>query len=111
MRRHFSLQRRSRVHRAVAPRATSLSLCEQWAKLSGVLSSSIANAAAAQEMQQAATRQLDLAQYGLTTLVDQLSAVMTVPGHRARNATVHKLASYEIAASDVASSSGRALAA
>ena len=34
--------------------------------------------------------QLDLAQYGLTTLVDELSAVMDMQGRR-RRATVHVL--------------------
>jgi hypothetical protein len=34
--------------------------------------------------------QLDLAQYGLTTLVDELSAVMDMQGRR-RHATVHVL--------------------
>ncbi|MEQ1669701.1 MAG: hypothetical protein ABL893_02470 [Hyphomicrobium sp.] len=95
-------------------RAPRLSLADQWTKLSGVLNASVANAAAAQSMQQAATRQLDLAQYGLTTLVDELSAVMTVPGRSRRNATLHTLGNgYDVtggyeAARPVA---GRALAA
>lgn len=66
-----------------------MTLADQWAKISAVLISSVDGARVATEMQSAATQQLDLAQYGLITLVDELSAVMAMPGRRSRSATVH----------------------
>lgn len=86
----------ARVQAAPAPRVASpqqitrpMTLADQWAKISEVLISSVDGARVATEMQSAATQQLDLAQYGLITLVDELSAVMTMPGRRSRSATVH----------------------
>lgn len=85
----------AKVQAAPAPRAASpqhtrpMTLADQWAKISEVLISSVDGARVATEMQSAATQQLDLAQYGLITLVDELSAVMTMPGRRSRSATVH----------------------
>lgn len=66
-----------------------MSLADQWSKVSSILLQSVDGARIATEMQSAATQQLDLAQYGLITLVDELSAVMTIPGRRSRGATVH----------------------
>lgn len=66
-----------------------MTLTDQWSKVSAVLVRSVDGARLATEMQSAATQQLDLAQYGLLTLVDELSAVMTIPGRRSRSATVH----------------------
>ncbi len=61
-----------------------LSNSDQWAKLSGVLTVAIACADDACRRQIAATQQLDLAQYALSTLADELAAVMTLPGRRER---------------------------
>lgn len=66
-----------------------MSVADQWSKISTVLVRSVDSARCASEMQIAATQQLDLAQYGLLTLVDELSSVMTIPGRRSRSATVH----------------------
>ncbi len=71
-----------------------LSSTDQWAKLSGVLTSAIARADDACRRQVAATQQLDLAQYALSTLADELSAVMSLPGRRER-APVYR---FEVAA-------------
>ena len=78
-------------HEAV-PVATPkrLSLAEQWIRLTGVLSTAISGAQNAGQLQAAATQQLDLAQYALSTLMDELAAVMTVPGRR-EPASVHVL--------------------
>ncbi len=54
------------------------------------MSTAIAGAKSAADLQSSATQQLDLAQYGLTTLMDELSAVMSVPGRRER-AQVYRL--------------------
>ena len=89
-----------------------LTLTEQWAKVTSVLTLSVDGALAVQTMQAAAMQQLDLAQYGLSTLVDELSAVMTVPGRRSIGATVHTFGSgldmAETRSTDIA---GQALAA
>lgn len=86
-----------------------MTLADQWSKISGVLVRSVDGARIANEMQSAATQQLDLAQYGLLTLVDELSAVMTIPGRRSRSATVH---AFNSAADSIdLLSGGRALAA
>lgn len=68
-----------------------ISLADQWQSLSGTLTQAIGRAEQAHVLQSAATRQLDLAQYGLSTLMDELSAVMTVPGRRGP-AMVHRFA-------------------
>lgn len=72
-----------------AQQSRPMTLADQWAKISTVLIGSVDGARIATEMQSAATQQLDLAQYGLITLVDELSAVMNIPGRRNRSATVH----------------------
>lgn len=61
-----------------------LSAAAQWARVTDVVSTAIAGAKSAVELQSSATQQLDLAQYGLSTLMDELSAVMAVPGRRER---------------------------
>ena len=59
-----------------------LTPASQWLKLSGVLSAAGERARTASVLQETATRQLDLAQYGLITLRDELSVVMTMPSRR-----------------------------
>jgi hypothetical protein len=71
--------------------AATLSLADQWAKLSGILMGAVNQAENAQHLQKAATQQVDLAQYALSTLVDELSAVMSVEGRRDRKAELHIL--------------------
>ena len=85
--------RRAAAHGEVAYANASLgraplTVAQQWSRLASVLESAISGAANAGRRQAAATQQLDLAQYGLSTLGDELAAVMHVPGRRER-ATVH----------------------
>lgn len=100
---------------AIAPLQTTMreasrpmTLADQWSKVSAVLARSVDGARIATDMQSAATQQLDLAQYGLITLVDELSAVMSIPGRRSRSATVH---AFNGTSADSSPMSGRALAA
>lgn len=72
---------------AVAPMTHS----QQWDKVSGVLSSAIASASSARQLQAGAAQQLDLATYALYNLFDELSAVMSEPLVR-EAAVVHRLA-------------------
>ncbi len=67
-----------------------LSLAEQWSQISGIVMGAATRAEEATRCHASATLQLDLAQYALTSLVDELSAVMDVGGRR-RRATVHVL--------------------
>jgi hypothetical protein len=67
-----------------------ITLAEQWAKLTAIIKGAASRAEEATRCHSAAALQLDLAQYGLTTLVDELSAVMDMQGRR-RRATVHIL--------------------
>ena len=62
---------------------------DQWQRVSGTLTQAVSRAEQAHTLQTAATRQLDLAQYALITLMDELSAVMTVPSRRGP-AMVHR---------------------
>ena len=75
--------------RAVPQAIRPMTLADQWSRVTAVLSQSVDGARVASEMQSAATQQLDLAQYGLITLMDELSTVMAIPGRRSRSATVH----------------------
>lgn len=98
---------------AIAPQtlrdaSRPMTLADQWSKVSAVLARSVDGARIATDMQSAATQQLDLAQYGLITLVDELSAVMSIPGRRSRSATVH---AFNGTSADSSPMSGRALAA
>ena len=67
-----------------------LTLAEQWARLVHIIKAAFSRAEEAARCHSAAALQIDLAQYGLITLVDELSAVMEMPGRR-RRATVHVL--------------------
>jgi hypothetical protein len=67
-----------------------MTLAEQWNRLAAIIKTAVSRADEATRCQAAAAVQLDLAQYGLTTLVDELSAVMDMQGRR-RRATVHVL--------------------
>lgn len=91
------------AHTASAQRLTA---ADQWSKLSNILQTSVGRATAAEQNQLSATRQLDLAQYALTTLVDELSAVMTLPGRRSRTATLHMFGSGQDAFVEVAKQTG-----
>ncbi len=84
-----SRRRVASVRRDAAKAPVRISLAAQWQRLTETLTQSIDRAEHAQQLQAAATRQLDLAQYAMTTLMDELSAVMTVPGRRA-SAVVHR---------------------
>ncbi|CAA2143518.1 hypothetical protein [Hyphomicrobium sp. ghe19] len=67
-----------------------LSISEQWGHISGIITGAASRAEEATRCHASATLQLDLAQYALTSLVDELTAVMDVGGRR-RRATVHVL--------------------
>jgi hypothetical protein len=67
-----------------------LTLAEQWAALSDIIKGAFFSAEEATRCHKSAALQLDLAQYALTSLVDELSAVMDVGGRR-RKATIHVL--------------------
>ncbi len=66
---------------------------QQWVRLSAVLTTAVSGAEQARKLQGAATQQLDLAQYGISTLLDELSAVMKVSNRRESKATLHVLGS------------------
>lgn len=72
--------------RQVEPRRLTLS--EQWNHIATIVTGAASRAEEAARCHASATLQLDLAQYALTSLVDELSAVMDVGGRR-RRATVH----------------------
>jgi predicted amidohydrolase len=76
--------RSSRSQAIHQPASARLSPADQWSSVSAVLEASVAGAEEAHKLQTAATQLLDLAQYGISTLVDELSAVMTIPGRRDR---------------------------
>jgi hypothetical protein len=67
-----------------------LSLAEQWAKVSAIVLGASAKADEASKCHSSAAMQLDLAQYGLTSLLAELTIVMDV-GVRPMPATVHVL--------------------
>jgi hypothetical protein len=67
-----------------------LTVGEQWDYLAGVIRGASSRAEEMTRCQESAALQLDLAQYGLTTLIDELSAVMDMQGRR-RRATIHVL--------------------
>lgn len=71
---------------------TRMTPAQQWDKVSGVLTSAIASAANAKELQAGAAQQLDLATYALYNLFDELSAIMSEPLVR-EAAVVHRLPS------------------
>ncbi len=73
-----------------APEPRRLTITDQWGYLSDVIKDAAARAEEAARCHTSAALQLDLAQYALTSLVDELSAVMDVGGRR-RRATVHIL--------------------
>jgi hypothetical protein len=77
---------------AHVPVADRMAATDQWATLSNVLAGATRGAMAAERLQVSATQQLDLAQYGLLTLIDELSEVMVLPGRKSRTATLHTLA-------------------
>jgi hypothetical protein len=80
--------RESQITPYIEPRR--LTITEQWNRLAEIIRTAAWRAEEATRCQTAAALQLDLAQYGLTTLVDELSAVMDMQGRR-RRATVHVL--------------------
>lgn len=70
------------------PEVQRLSASEQWGRITSVIATAIASTEEALRLQRAATQQLDLAQYAISALTDELSAVMAIPGRRER-ARVH----------------------
>ncbi len=79
---------KSEMPRQLEPRR--LTIGEQWNYLTDIVVGAASRAEEAARCHASATLQLDLAQYALSSLVDELSAVMDVGGRR-RLATVHVL--------------------
>lgn len=80
--------KKARAAGCIEPRR--LPLGDQWDYLSNTIKGAHLRAEEATRCHKSAALQLDLAQYGLSSLVDELSAVMDVGGRR-RQATVHLL--------------------
>jgi hypothetical protein len=76
---------------SISQQPSPLAAADQWARLSHVLTRAVTGAEQAQTLQTAALQQLDLAQYGVSTLIDELSAVMNLSGRQDRVATLHNL--------------------
>ncbi|MBA2126252.1 hypothetical protein DLM45_08450 [Hyphomicrobium methylovorum] len=72
----------------VEPRRLSLS--EQWDRLATIVRGAVTRAEDAGRAHASAALQIDLAQYALISLVDELAAVMDV-GDRRRRSNVHVL--------------------
>lgn len=68
-----------------------LSLAEQWTYLRDIVMGAARQAEEATRCHVSATQQLDLAQYALASLVDELAAVMDMGERVRRRATVHVL--------------------
>ena len=81
------------------PETQRLSASEQWTRITSILVTAIAGAEEAQRLQKAATQQLDLAQYAISTLTDELAAVMAIPGRRER-ASIHQFEPVLVRVSD-----------
>lgn len=86
---------------------TRLGAADQWGRLASVINTAIEGAAAADQKQAAALRQVDLAQYGMTKLMDELEGVMALPGRPSRTAKLHEIS----AASEVSDTTQSAIAA
>ncbi len=75
--------------KTVEPRR--LSLADQWAFLTDIVMGAVLRTNEASRCHAAATQQIDLAQYALMSLVDELSAVMDMGDRVRRRATIHVL--------------------
>lgn len=67
----------------------AMSLSQQWAMIAGLLSEAGRAADEARQLHKIATQQLDLAQYGLITMREELAAVMAISSRRDKTAAVH----------------------
>lgn len=74
----------------IAAALKPMTLADQWARVSSIISTASEKAAEAGRCQTAAAMQLDLAHYGLTSLIAELSTVMDI-GARPASASVHVL--------------------
>jgi hypothetical protein len=79
---------KNEMQRRIEPKR--LTIADQWNYLADIVKGAASRAEEATRCHASATLQLDLAQYALSSLVDELSAVMDVGGRR-RLATVHVL--------------------
>jgi hypothetical protein len=57
-----------------------ISFTDQWQRLTGIVQSAVVKADGAADLHNSAAQQLDLAQYALSTMLDELSAVMKISG-------------------------------
>lgn len=81
--------------KSVEPRR--LSLADQWTHVTDIVAGAASRAQEAARCHASATQQLDLAQYALASLVDELAAVMDMNGRVRRRATIHVLGTAPIA--------------
>jgi hypothetical protein len=75
--------------KTVEPRR--FTLADQWQYLTDIIMGAASRSEEASRCHAAATQQIDLAQYALMSLVDELSAVMDMGDRVRRRATVHVL--------------------
>jgi hypothetical protein len=66
-----------------------LTLADQWAYLTEIVMGAATRAEEAARCHVSATQQLDLAQYALSSMIDELSAVMDMGGRVRRRGTLH----------------------
>lgn len=77
------------LSKPIAPRR--LTLADQWNRLSEIVMGAAQQAETATRCHASATQQIDLAQYALASLIDELSSVMDMGDRVRRRATVHVL--------------------
>jgi hypothetical protein len=71
------------------PEPRRMTLADQWAYLTDIIMGAASRAEEATRCHVSATQQLDLAQYALCSMIDELSAVMDMGGRVRRRASVH----------------------
>lgn len=81
-----------------------------WARCSDTIAQAIMRTEAVARQQSAALQKLDLAQYGLSSLKIELSAVMSIPGFETK-ASLHRLPARHVRVATAIASSGSAAAA
>jgi hypothetical protein len=82
--------------RAAEPRR--LTIADQWAYLTDIVMGAASRVEEATRCHASATQQLDLAQYALSSLVDELATVMDMGERVRRRATIHVFGSVPLPA-------------
>jgi hypothetical protein len=75
-----TLERPANASQPVKPRRMGRD--EEWLKLAGIVRTAVQRAEDATGFHASASQQLDLAQYALANLLDELTGVMSVPNRR-----------------------------